>query len=1230
MKKIPLLLVVLFFSVSIFAQQGVKVPLKVPLKVTENSFEVLNKSSQNLTVKSSLSTLYLSQEDTKKGMFTQLVVANTIKVFDVGNPNIPVISKLIEVPQNAEVTFNIVSYDEEIINLSEYGIKTKIIPAQRSISKSEDPIDVPFVINSDVYNTDSYTNKNIAVYQDAGMLRATRFGRVEISPIQYNPVKNQIRVLNNLVVEIKFVGADLAKTQALKQKYSSPNFDRMLEDQVMNYKTIDSKELIGATTHMVIVSDRMFESQLASFIEWKELKGFDVTTAYTDDIGTTTSDIKSYLQGIYEGDNPMDFVLFVGDIQQVPAWSGNSGSHVTDLRYCEYTGDNLPEVFYGRFSAQNTSQLQPQIDKTLMYEKYEMSDPSYLSEVFIVAGDDSGWEMVHGNGAIWYADNYYMTEDNGINAHTYLQPLNNNEVSGIIFEDMNSGLAFANYTAHCSSSGWASPGFSTSDVNSLTNDEKYGLWIGNCCLSVKFDVDECFGEAALRKANGGAIGDIGGSNSTYWDEDYWWGVGMGTPVEQPNYDNFDKGVYDGVFHTLENEQGDISTWMPTQGQISVCGNLAVESSTSSRKEYYWEIYHLMGDPSLTNFIGVPSAITYSLNPAVLMIGSTSIDISTVPYGYIAIHQGGDRLAVAMADGSGNATIELSSAIVGGDVTMVITAQNKQPLIETLTPLASSEPYVTVSTYTPDNADFNSTAGIDVVFENIAGAEFGATNVVATLTTSDPYVTITDGTEDVGDVAGGATVEITNAFSISIANNVPDQHEVEFDVAISGDAKYEWNSTLDITLNAPVLEVAFDAINDQADKLIYTSTPITDVIISGDYNYDISIEGTTGNDNGMLEAGESAGITVITGNNGHTDLLDATCTLTSTSEYVTVNTGESYLGTIVVGAELPAVFTISIGENCPVGEAVELIFTLVGGEYHEEIVVNLPVGLQMEDFESGDFSSYDWTATDMKVQTDNVYAGTYVAHSTIENQHDETAVLELEVNVTADGTISFYKKVSSEPSYDYLRFYIDGKMQEQWAGEVDWSLSEYDVSTGVHTFAWKYDKDGSENGGDDCAWIDDIVFPGHVAAKGDTKDITITGETIPTWLTFVDYGDGTANLSGTSPSEIGTHQVVLSVNVDYEEPVIQDFEIAVGVQNISSLSETIEIYPNPSNGIFKVNLPSNNKVVNISITDITGKVVYKSVVNGANTYIDLSNNPQGIYLLKLEMNEEIINKKIILE
>jgi hypothetical protein len=85
-------------------------------------------------------------------------------------------------------------------------------------------------------------------------------------------------------------------------------------------------------------------------------------------------------------------------------------------------------------------------------------------------------------------------------------------------------------------------------------------------------------------------------------------------------------------------------------------------------------------------------------------------------------------------------------------------------------------------------------------------------------------------------------------------------------------------------------------------------------------------------------------------------------------------------------------------------------------------------------------------------------------------------LELTLSVTGDGNIFFYRKVSSESSYDYLKFYIDDILMQQWSGTVAWGQVSYPVSAGLHTFKWQYYKDSSISTAEDCAWIDYIEFP----------------------------------------------------------------------------------------------------------------------------------------------------------
>ena len=200
------------------------------------------------------------------------------------------------------------------------------------------------------------------------------------------------------------------------------------------------------------------------------------------------------------------YILLVGDVNEIPSFSGTQGNHVSDLYYAEYdgNGDFYADVYYGRFSSSNPQEIQHMVSKTIDYEMFNFQDPSFLADAVMISGVDAAMAPTYGNGQINYANQYYTNSSNGINAHTYLYPASGSSASQIL-SDINNGCGIANYTAHGYSQGWADPGFTCTDVQNMTNFGKLPLMIGNCCQSNKFDDPECFGEALLRVSNKGCL-----------------------------------------------------------------------------------------------------------------------------------------------------------------------------------------------------------------------------------------------------------------------------------------------------------------------------------------------------------------------------------------------------------------------------------------------------------------------------------------------------------------------------------------------------------------------------------------------------------------------------------------------------------------------------------------------------------------------------------------------------
>ena len=137
------------------------------------------------------------------------------------------------------------------------------------------------------------------------------------------------------------------------------------------------------------------------------------------------------------------------------------------------------------------------------------------------------------------------------------------------------------------------------------------------------------------------------------------------------------------------------------------------------------------------------------------------------------------------------------------------------------------------------------------------------------------------------------------------------------------------------------------------------------------------------------------------------------------------------------------------------------------------------------------------------QTDTAYFGGDAAKSGDVGDNEES-FLQMAVNGT--GTISFYWKVCSEADCDFLEFYIDGVLQDQISGLVDWHQMAYTITdTRKHNLEWRYVKDVSLDGNDDCGWVDLMEWSGKILPPPPPL-ITALSKALDTSLIFETGGD----------------------------------------------------------------------------------------------------------------------------
>ncbi len=1234
-------------------------------KKGKNQLQVENITQNGFEFNVSLSEAILKDADSKKGNFFTLHSHGYTKSFNLGNPNLPSKTRMIEVPHGAKVKINILSKKTETISLKDYGFDGKLFPCQPSMAKCDDGKENKFHMNEKVYASNKFFANELVKFEESGIMRGTRLGTIAVNPFSYNPVTGELTVVTDLHVEVSFVDADWAKTEEMQAIYGNSSFNQLLSKS-LNHRTEGKPLNQSEPVKMIVIADRMFETSLQPFVEWKNMSGIETTVRYTDEteVGSTTTSIQSFLQDLYDAATTEDpapsFLLLVGDIAQVPAFSGDAGSHVTDLYYVCYDGpdDMIPDVNHGRFSAQTVAELDAMIEKTMLYEKYEMADPSYLDNTFLVAGDDAGHEMVHGNGAIRYIEENYLNADHGIdNLQMYQNPpISNAAYSDSIIANVNRGIAWGNYTAHCGPSGWGTPSFTTSDVHSLTNDGKYGVLIGNCCLSNKFDEDECFGEALLRAENKGAIGYMGGSNSTYWDEDYWWAVGNGTPVEYPEYENFGNGCYDLMFHEHPDDQP-YSDWTPAAGQINIAGNLAVEESSSSMKLYYWEIYHLMGDPSLIPYAGIPSEITPSYL-STIPVGMSSLSLTSLPeYARVTLSNEGTVLATTVADASGAATLEFDAIANPMTADLVIIGQFHQPYIGTLEVVPGDEPFVTLNqtTIVDDGngmADYGEDIELSVNMKNVAaeGSGYDAANVEVTISTDDPYITITDDTESYGTIAAGDSTTIESGFALSISDTIPDQYVATINFNMTGDdAKYSWDATYSLVVNAPVIKIESVTLSNDDDE------------------------------NGRLDPGEMADLIFTVKNNGHADANEVVNQLTADNMYLTIMEN-TITSPITAEGYIEVAFQLAASDGAPQGTPVSLELNAEQSIYADAFTENIVIG-QPPEITVGTgtttVSYYPFYTYYENNRSQMLYLGSELGAGEINIQQISFDITEigsplnlqnfsikvLETDLTEMGSdyvdMSSAQEVLAATEYSmpgaagWHAFDVDDFVfnatennlivEITWGDNGEWD-SPFSVNASTTDFvsvAYGYadgetppDYDGSSSDRPNIMFNIEGDAPGTEYEA--TFNVTDGTDVVEDATVFIGTMGQNVDVNGQSIFTLYEGSYYYSVEAPGYEAITNEaitltedvtIDVALGPDNINSINTAnLKLYPNPNDGSFTVSVDGTYQV---TVFSTIGSVVYTGVVdNKAN--INLQNTSPGIYFIKLQDGKEVTTKRFVIE
>ncbi len=1013
-----------------------------------------------------------------------------------GKPNLPSFSRFVAIPNGANAHIEMGYRSMTTI------ANVDLLPAV-PIKFDTDDSPNTYEKNLSIYNRNAFFPEQPVTISEPFSLRGVQTVAITVAPYQYNPVTKELRVYDDMQFDVRFDGGN---GEFGDTRLRSPYWDPILMQNLTNYNQLPSIDYearmqewvnnrpTGCEYLIVIPNNEGFRQYAEQLRDFRIQQGILTEVKSLSDMGcTTTNEMKSYFHNAYNTwDIPPVAVLLLGDHNTnmsvgIPAeytyHSQNYGNCITDNGYADVTGDLLPEMAFSRLVAANVNEAQMMVSKQLEYEytNPNLDASSYEHPITALGWQTERWFQICSEvvGGYWrnqgkdpvrinaiysgYPGNQWSSNQNtymvvnyfGPNGLGYI-PATPSELGGWtggtaaqVVNAVNSGCMLLQHRDHGYYQGWGEPDFSNSHVTQMNNVGKMTFVNTINCQTGTFDhTPECLIEAFMRRTSGGqnagAVGCIGPTQTSYSfvNDAYAWGMyDQYDPQFMPDYGPY--ASYEG-------------NWRPAFGNVA--GKYFLQQSSwpynVNNKAITHKMFTAHCDAFLTLYTVVPTAMNVS-HPSQISASTTSVNVSAPQGAVIALTRNNNILAVATATGSSQ-IITFPAQPSNSNITIVATKQDKLRYVGTIHVI--SEPSLNVTEMSLNDAngnnqlDYSEQSCFNFTIKNTG--DQASSQATATLTTDTPqYVTINQSTASIPALSPNQTTNLENVFDITVADNVPNGTQLQFNLTmVSGN--HNWRHNFSLTAYAPVFKIS-DGIT-------------------------IHDEGTyKGNGNGRLDPGETASITFTYENEGGSTANDVSATLsTATQQYITISDPTVTTPTVNASQSVEVSYYVNVAANMPLGEAAEFTLTVASGSYSHTNNYSHRVGLEIASFENGfdDFewendAEHPWTIVDT-----NPHSGSYCLQSgTI--GHNQISTLSIQFNVeNSTDEIRFFRKTDCEMNGDYLRFYIDNTLQQEWTGTISWREVEFPVTQGEHTFTWAYEKNASGSNGDDHAWIDEILFP----------------------------------------------------------------------------------------------------------------------------------------------------------
>ncbi len=337
----------------------------------------------------------------------------------------------------------------------------------------------------------------------------------------------------------------------------------VVDSQVTALDVVLKKSETGEQKKVLVAAHQSLEAGALAMLDYYRAKGYDADE-YLFEGSPAAADIRAAISAIYQED-PFQYLLLLGDTDTLPAFLYRS--HDTDFLYSLLDpGEDWNDI-YGRDVVVGRLPLDTFEEVDQYRLKLQAFEETGRNRRFCwLAHGDDNWECTTSRGTHEWILDEIMPQDKQ-NTTYWCDQGSRAEFFGLV----DGGIDVVAYSGHGLWDRWEKWELTVSALAQLDNANDPPAVFSFACDTGKFGRNTCFGEAWIRDRTRGAV-FVGSSDATYWEED----------------DILEKKVFQDLFTDESLSVGEL-----------LYGGLAEVDLQSGEGDYYHQVYHVLGDPTLS-------------------------------------------------------------------------------------------------------------------------------------------------------------------------------------------------------------------------------------------------------------------------------------------------------------------------------------------------------------------------------------------------------------------------------------------------------------------------------------------------------------------------------------------------------------------------------------------------------------------------------------------------------